>query len=533
MIQEVQDTREFANNRSAFVVRIHDGSIDNDTQKVKAMKLTIYFDTTPAQTLTKCTQMTPDGEYWKEFIDKQLQSKTAVSFFCISGAQDEDGKFCFRTTRNAFLAKGVGTKAEKLNSDAALRSLQVADTTAFETQERTTAGREARDWSIEPGKETRCKLLSTFARTSTGVPELDDGETIWQLNWVQIAEPSGQQNIKSNDGSRIWFPLTLSDESGTVVLYITEKAALKLGNVTDAAEFEQLHLENRLRFPFWASVKVWRRPSAAQPATSEDSAAQPDPTAKQHNNNFNCFIVDAAEQDMQAAPSVHTTMLLPMLCNSVDSVLPATLGMVRKSEHYTMAVQYTTQEVPQELHKAASKTEAGVSMLRPCSRVVALVLSTRRSKVSDAGASGHKLVTDDVVDFFPTSSDATATKYTLTSFCTLNTVTDFKLDPPGRAKSQAALISLSGVLEADTDSAGQPVKSLLVDNVQLLTPVEAESMKLILSKMMYFAALAGQISRKRENEPWGTEESPAKASACRILGRSPTGPALPDYMPLH
>ena len=33
-------------------------------------------------------------------------------------------------------------------------------------------------------------------------------------------------------------------------------------------------------------------------------------------------------------------------------------------------------------------------MLRHCSRLVTLVLSTKRSKVSDAGAGGHKLVSD-------------------------------------------------------------------------------------------------------------------------------------------
>ena len=94
-----------------------------------------------------------------------------------------------------------------------------------------------------------------------------------------------------------------------------------------------------------------------------------------------------------------------MLSESVDSVLPTTLGMVRKSEHYAMAVQYTTQEIPPELSKAASKAVAGVSMLRPCSRLVALVLSTKRSKVSKAGASGHKLVTHHVVDFLEEACD--------------------------------------------------------------------------------------------------------------------------------
>ena len=88
---------------------------------------------------------------------------------------------------------------------------------------------------------------------------------------------------------------------------------------------------------------------------------------------------------------------------------------------------------------------------------------------------------------------------------------------------------MTGVIDADTVSAEQPVKSLLVDNVQLLTPQEAEALKPIFNKMFYFAALAGQVSRKREREPWSPTENPTRASACRVLGRSPTGPALPDY----
>ena len=53
----------------------------------------------------------------------------------------------------------------------------------------------------------------------------------------------------------------------------------------------------------------------------------------------------------------------------------------------------------------------------------------------------------------------------LTSFCTLETVAEFKLDPQKGARSQAALISLTGVIAADSDSAEQPVKSLFVEDV--------------------------------------------------------------------
>ena len=525
LIQEVQETRQHENNRSSFVARIYDGSLDGDTQKVKAMPLKVYFDTT-----TSTTGPNNSGESLRTLMEEHLHTKTAMSFFCISGAQDEKGKFSFRTTKHTFIAKAVGTKAEKLNSDAVLQGLQVADTVAFELQ----TANASRDWSNETGKETRCGLLSTFARTATGVPELDKCETIWQCNWVRVTEPSEGQSIRSSDKKRLWLALPLRDDSGPIVLYITEQAVVKLANVVDAAEFEQLHTEGRLRFPFFASVKVWRRPckpSAVQPAGSQPSAAPATPTAEhQHNNDFDCFIVDAAEQNMLEIPSVRSTQLLPMVNHSADSVLPATLGMVRNSEHYALAVEYITQKVPPELTTAASKAVPGVPILRPCSRAVALVLSTKRSKVVDAGESGHKLVTDDVVDCLPADAVAAQQNYKLTSFCTLDNVTDFKLDPQRGAKSQAALISVTGVIDEGTDSAEPPVKSFLVDDVQLLTPAEADALKPMFSKKLYFAALAGQVSRKRPREPWSPDDNPTKALPCRVLGRSPTGPPLPDYL---
>ena len=404
-----------------------------------------------------------------------------------------------------------------------LHNLSAADTVAFELQ----TGTAARDWSLEKGKETRCGLLATFARTATGIAALDAGETIWQCNWVRINEPSMEQKTKNQFG-QLWLELMCRDDTALIGLYITEKAVVKLTNVVDAAEFEQLHAESRLSLPFFSSIKVLRRPSkpsAAQPGSAETNGP---------HTEFDCYIVDAAEQDMNEIPSAVSMKLLPMLSHSVDSVLPAMLSMIRKSEHYTMAVQYTTQRVPAELTQVASKVEPGVTLLRSCSRAFVLVLSTKRSQPLPAGDGGHKLLTKNVVDLLQTDSAAQPVaqrQFELTSFCTLENVTDLKLDPPKGAKEQAALISVTGVINADTDSAEQPIKGFIVDDVKLLTPQEANALKPMLLKMLYFATLAGQISRKRAREPWSPTENPADAATCRILGRSPTGPALPDYAP--
>ena len=283
-----------------------------------------------------------------------------------------------------------------------------------------------------------------------------------------------------------------------------------------------MHEENRLRFPFFVTVKIWRRPaktSAEQPGLGASSATQ--------TNDFDCFIVDADAQAMHESPSLHSMMMLPMLSHSADNVLPAALAIVKTSQHYPMAVEYITQPVPAELAKSASKVLAGTSMLRPCNRVVALVLSSKRSVLTKAGENGYKLVTHDVVDLLPSFNDDDK-KYTLVSFCPLETVTDFKLDPPARSKTQAALVTVTAVIDKGKDSAGQPVQEFLVDNVQLLGTTEADTVALMLSKSLYLASLSGQISPKRDIE-WSADESPAKAKTCRVLGRSPTGPPLPDY----
>lgn len=214
-------------NISSFVVRIYDGSVYNDNRHVKVMPLTIYFDTMSSTTRSSTAAQPVSAENLKALVYEQLQNKTAVSSFGITGAQEDEHKFSLRTTRNTLLAKAIGTKAEQLNGNGALQNLHVADTVAFELQ----ASKAAKDWSQEQGKETKCKLLTTFARTATGVPEIDDAETVWQCNWVQITEPSEGENIKGNDGTRLWLPFTLRDDSGPIVLYITEQAVVKLASI--------------------------------------------------------------------------------------------------------------------------------------------------------------------------------------------------------------------------------------------------------------------------------------------------------------
>ena len=197
LVQEVSQVTDHSNNRSSFVLKIYDGSVDPDNNKIKVMPLKVYFDTTPESLFQPQSSGTVpalrvmSGHDMKAFAEQHMKDKTPMSFYAISGAQDDMGKFVFRTTKHTYMAGAVGPKAEKIKDAAELHNLTPEQTAVFEIQ--TTTGT-ARDWSVELGKETRCGLLATFARTATGVKELDEDESIWQSNWVRITEPSAGQS---------------------------------------------------------------------------------------------------------------------------------------------------------------------------------------------------------------------------------------------------------------------------------------------------------------------------------------------------
>lgn len=507
LVQEVLPTMPHQNNRSSFVVKIYDGSCDSKTNKVKTMPLRLYFDTSSTA-----------GQSWRALLVQCQEKKKAATFISINGSRDNEDRFMFKSTKSTDIMQAAGAKADKLNNDAKLCNLQADETVTFEVQ--TTGG--SRDWTQVHGQEAHCAFVARAAKGATGLQELDSQEVVWQINFVRIAEPGQGENLRSNDGTRLWMPLTLRDETGSVSLYITEAAVLKLTDLDTATEFDQCHAEGRLKFPFFCTVKIMRRPSPVKPDEPES------------RNNFDCFIVDAASQDMLQTPSARSTQLLSMLSESSDNILPARLDMLRKSDHYSLAVEYMTQEVPSKLTTAAVKTKQGVAVTRTCARTFLLVYSTKRSTAQESGANGLKLVTEGVVDDLPVKGQSQKT-YTLISFCSTATVTDYKIDPPNRPnasglKCQAALISVTGVIQAavdGVDAVEQPAE-FLVDDVQLVDEKDVGPIKLMLQKKFYQAALGGQMSLKRQRDPLTMED--LTPSPCKKLGRFPSGPEpMPDY----
>ena len=270
---------------------------------------------------------------------------------------------------------------------------------------------------------------------------------------MRVEEPPTGSSIRTNDGKRLWFPVTVRDCSGTLTLYIQEAAALKLSGFSDADQFETAFSAGKVWFPQMASVKILRRLKSR--------------SAEQLADQVDVRIVDAAWQNLADSPTEASANLLPLLNadnTSTDVVLPAAFHMLRKSPHYTLAVESAVPAIPESLKSSFVGISPPATVFRPCTQVLALVESSEPSCLQDAGAGGYKIITSNVKDLLDESPDARGVQ--LTSFCTLENLQDFKLDPPRThaSKKQAALVLISSVLQ--TSSAEQPA-SFMVDSVQL------------------------------------------------------------------
>ena len=89
--------------------------------------------------------------------------------------------------------------------------------------------------------------IALLCAVKTGVDALDKAEeTLRELNWVRVEEPPAGTSIRTNDGKRLWFPVTVRDCTGTLTLYIQEAAALSLSGCCDADQFEAAFEEGRV-----------------------------------------------------------------------------------------------------------------------------------------------------------------------------------------------------------------------------------------------------------------------------------------------
>ena len=441
----------------------------------------------------------PDGGSLFKMLRQAHADGSAVTLFRVGGRGTEDQRYVFQSTRDFFAVLLKNPKAESLMEKATAHMaapVDVLEQPEWRTHETGV------DYEATLGKETTCALLKHMLRVRA-IPGLEDGETVWQLNWVRVEEPQQGATIRSNLG-RIWIKVTLRDFTGQLVgLYMREKAALALSGTKDADEFEVAFQNGDLWFPQIASLNIARRVCA--PSTPKSSAAALDSLSSgaardTHSlGEVDAIIVEAAAQELGEAPTQQSRALLPALnlCGpEVDRVFPSHLSSVEKSPQYSLVVRIG-------------------ALKHPCAQALGLVVSKQKTRMEKLGE-GYRMVTEGVVDALSPEDPP----FTLVAFCSLATSPSFRLDPPGSAKEQVAL-----VLVTDRPSSSM----FMVESVQLLGPFQKDATKAALQQLVKFAAesLEGQVGKRGAVlGAWSEGASPAAAAKCRRLGRSPSGPPL-------
>ena len=482
--------------RVRWTCKITDGSKMPGTEQTCDLPITIFGD-------KHSSAATP--AVFRE-LQEAATNQWAVAFFGIQGKQSTDNgnaawsftsSFTFSVVRASKTLKGTRLETEVTKLlDEASASVPTCATHVGSMDF-------AASLADQPGTETTCALLGTIlGRTSLKV--IENENTIWQINWCRVYLPAKGEQLTTHDASRLWMRVKVEDETGSLHLYLTEKAALALAGVDDKSAFEAAHAQDNLYFPAKASVKILRKGLAFQTpkekaTEASASAAQPDPA---------CYIVEAMEQPVGDTPTKSSLILLKLLEHTKvnpDVCVPAAASIVHKEPHYGLSVDYV---VDQALVK------------KTCITALVLVEATVPSKM-DRVNEGFMMTTEKVRD----ALDDTFV-FTLISYCSLTNAPDYQLKPTRRQKAQMAFVTISGVLE--TGSAEKPTV-FLANSIEKLLETDAEEAREHMRRTIFFASLAAKQQGTGPNDVWTEELSPASASKCRRLGKSPTDDLLDQY----
>ena len=496
--------RNGGDGRKVFDLELADGSKDGTSGKVQTVNLSVFAPEADVANLL-------------DSADNSIKKQEPVTFVNLRGGWNADqNAYSFTSARKGFsMTVANSPRAAEMRANAAeLYNLQ-EKAAVPQTQWTPTES-----FADKAGVGITMKFMKAMGTSDTGIEEIDSESTLWQINWAQILEPPPGTELRTKDGSRLWFPVLLRDFDDSMTLYMTELAALKCSKQTDASSFEEAYRAGRLAFPIVSSAKILRK--------------------KGDNSKVDFFIVDCDEQAYASAPTTKSLEMLTMLPHQgqksgveqpADVFVAAPLADIHASTFYPLTVRYAQQELP-EILRPPQDDPAGHPTKGPiichCSSVLALVSSTKASTKRTINEKGTTVVTHGVKDLLSDDSR----EYTLTSHCTTDTHMDFMLTPAKRAKQQSALVVICGILDQgnEENSAVQPARNFLVESVMHLHDDDAKAAKTSLLKLVSLIALAGHSAVvKRERSDWSADANPAKMAKCRSIARYPTGEDIPAY----
>lgn len=490
--------------RVRCAVTLIDGSKKKDTEKACLLPITIFADDISNGNAPPLFQK----------IREAFENRMAVAMFGIQGKKsgsNDDSTWSFQSGFSfSFQRASHTTKGKELECKA--NELLAADA---EVVPRTVlqSRLDEQNYADMDATETTCALLQTIL-TKTNLATIEVDASFWQINWCRIYLPDFAPNEKpdvqqmcTNDGTRLWFPVKVEDETGYVTLFIREKAALALAAVETKEQFETALATESLSFPQKASIKIIRKsPGMQTPTRKADSVEKRvDADSESQQQAVRCYIVEAAEQAMHDTPSKRSLELITLLSMTdvqTNACVPAALGMITKDPHYGLLVSYVV---------------GGETIKKHCTKAIALVVASSPT-VSDNMNDGYQMSTDGVQDPFTTGFVCK-----LLSFCTVKSSPDYQLKPNRGQKTQTAFVCIVDVLESGN------CPEFLVELVEKVEDADAKLAPEHMGRRLHFAAEAAKMQGTSSKRNWTDEVSPAKAGKCRRLGKSPTDVALELY----
>ena len=178
--------------------------------------------------------------------DNSIKKQEPVTFVNLRGGWSADqNAYSFTSARKGFsMTVANSPRAAEMQAKAAeLYNLQ-EKAAVPQTQWTSTES-----FADKAGVGITMKFMKAMGTSDTGIEEIDSESTLWQINWAQILEPPPGTELRTKDGSRLWFPVLLRDFDDSMTLYMTELAAWKCSKQTDASSFEEAYLAGRLAFP--------------------------------------------------------------------------------------------------------------------------------------------------------------------------------------------------------------------------------------------------------------------------------------------
>ena len=416
-------------------------------------------------------------------LSQKAKSSIALTFFGLQAKKDAKG-YSVESSKDFFWKEASGDRAETLKQAAA-----TPHSLPQESRELIQSSFEHQDYTEVKGTETFASLIASMSSTA-GISAIDDQSTVWQMNWAEATWPTDQE-LRTSDGTRIWFLTNVRDITGSVTAWCNEQTALALSQLDSKDAFLAAHKDGDALFPPLASAKLVRKPGDAQQLAGASSSIR-------------LQLVQAMDQSLHEAPAKSTFDLLPLARACEDhacGIRPASLSKIRKSAQYALAVEEVAPN--------------GDTVLVPCQKIVALVRSQQKSKAVRL-EHGFNLITCGVQDVMGAGSGAAqpTEEFTLTTMCTVENLSQYKLDPPRGAK-QHAIITITDVT-AEANLVVEAVQHIPTDQVQRVT-----------ASFATWAQLAADLvlgTSDKRTLPWTDLSSPASAKKCRTLGRSPTDP---------